>query len=422
MKKSSQVRKKIQVEEVEFSKKSPNPAKAREGKSIKAQKRKEKLTKASTQKALRDRALSRVSDSPESTSSARGKRYTNKKRVANGAPREAPRVKKVYSSAQTVDSVRGVDTGVRPVGTSRGTLRPTGETKKKHLRGGTRTIPTSKVILDETKKSGKKGITSQNKESKKNGGTKKETTRDKKRITPDASDVTPNAHDTTNIDENEEYILPTAAPADQNKNALYPERNPVEGLNRTLKRIIRKGRLLRKDAHPPSIKLTRGICQMIRLGNYPEVSARAFGIQSNTFRTWVTNGFEDIQNGENTPYAKFVLAVDIADAQSEALDVSDINSAIEGWQAKAWIRERKSFQRWGMRALQLSGDINSNLTPIPPSAELSMEPEIAAEVLTALEEAGIVAQSGLEHLSGIAEESPILARNADDTESVELSE
>jgi hypothetical protein len=161
---------------------------------------------------------------------------------------------------------------------------------------------------------------------------------------------------------------------------------------------------------------------MIRLGSYPEVSARAFGIQSNVFRTWVQNGFEDITNGENTPYAKFVLSVDIADAQSEVLDVAEINNAIDGWQAKAWIRERKSFQRWGMRALQLSGDINQNLTPTQKQEELTMEPEIAAEVLTALEEAGIVQQAGMEHLSGIAESEEILARNADDIESVTLEE
>jgi hypothetical protein len=104
------------------------------------------------------------------------------------------------------------------------------------------------------------------------------------------------------------------------------------------------------------------------------------------------------------------------------LDVAEINNAIDGWQAKAWIRERKSFQRWGMRALQLSGDINQNLTPTQKQEELTMEPEIAAEVLTALEEAGIVQQAGMEHLSGIAESEEILARNADDIESVTLEE
>lgn len=443
MKKKTQVRKKFEVEEVELSRKSPDASKAREGHSTKAKKRKELKEKRSTQKALRDKGISQSSKGTSESSSARGKRSAGSPTVVNVPLRGAARVRGVYTSVKVgIENVRGVDTvpkgvqsvakGVRGVytaknanphnATTEGTLPETGESRKKHLRGkpsGTRTIPPSKGTADGTNKPAKNKRLKKGEKTidQKNIRTKKQhATHDKQRIARVTSDIT------NNIGESDEIELPATAHGELNSTALYPDRNNVEALNTTLKRIIRKGRLLRIDAKPPSIKLTRSICQMIRLGNYPEVAARAFGIQSNTFRTWVRNGFEDINSGENTPYAKFVMSVDIADAQSEVLDVEQINSAIDGWQAKAWIRERKSFQRWGMRALQLSGDINSNLTPIQTEPEITMEPQIAAEVLTALEEAGIVAQSGFEHLSGIADDTPILARATDDIESGELSE
>lgn len=401
----------------------PNPAKAREGKAKKKKNREVKaeiLKKAraakSTKKEVREGAFSRSSNFTQSSSSARGVFYGGKKSKSGSSSYGRARVKKVDTPAQNVgSSVRevysvGKDDTNHDI--KRGTLRETGESEKKRLRvgkQGTRTIPPSKVAPLETKKSQKKGETI--------GATKKESASKKKQY--DAHDTTHNAQRLT-IDETEEIDLSTAPRADQNENALYPDRHINISLNRTLKRIIRKGRKLRKDARPPSIQLTKSICNLIRLGNYPEVVARAFGIQNNTFRTWVLNGFTDINNGDNTPYAKFVIAVDAADAQSEVLDVAQINNAADGWQAKAWIRERKSFQRWGMRALQLSGDINRSLNPVPADDTAPMEPEIAAEVLTALEEAGIVAQSGFEHLSGIPEESPIPSR-ADDSDDIETA-
>lgn len=414
MKKKAQAKKSNDVEELEFERKSPDAKRAREGRKVKVQKRKERREKRLTQKEGKGSVIPAKGKSPGEPSSARKVFSVNKKRVANVPRVTSPRVSDVYSTVKVVND------GVRPVDTKRSTLRPS----QKDLRRD-QSIPLKKGTKKQTGKFEKQYQSSDESSDKKHriaeskkqhGATKKPK---KQQITPNATRITPNAQ---NIDETEQFILHDGAPVEQNKTALYPNRNPVEALNSTLKRVIRKGRILRKDARPPSIKLTRAICQMIRLGSYPEVSARAFGIQSNVFRTWVQNGFEDITNGENTPYAKFVLSVDIADAQSEVLDVAEINNAIDGWQAKAWIRERKSFQRWGMRALQLSGDINQNLTPTQKQEELTMEPEIAAEVLTALEEAGIVQQAGMEHLSGIAESEEILARNADDIESVTLEE
>lgn len=180
-------------------------------------------------------------------------------------------------------------------------------------------------------------------------------------------------------------------------------------LDHVMSRLQNKGRTLRQDQHPPSDKLIRAVVAVIKLGSYPEVACRAFGIRSSIFKLWVQKGFEDVLSGTVTPYAKFVVAVDAADAQAEVLDIKAISRGIEGWQAKAWLRERKSFQRWGMKALQLQGDLSVDMRE-KIEAQTELQPSIGAEVLLALEEAGIVYRPGAEHESGVPEEVPIEGR------------
>lgn len=200
--------------------------------------------------------------------------------------------------------------------------------------------------------------------------------------------------------------------------------DPIDHLSarfqRTLSRVFRKGRALRSDAKPPTVKLIKAICAVIRQGNHVETAVRAFGIRSNVYRQWVDRGFEDIAAGDSTPYALFVAACDAADAQAEALDIMAIRHGIENWQALAWLRERKSFARWGLKSIQLTAGSSE-----PMASKLehnkALEPELAANVLVALEEAGIVTVPGREHESGIPEEIIVEGR-AQDTATVEQGE
>lgn len=195
-------------------------------------------------------------------------------------------------------------------------------------------------------------------------------------------------------------------------------------LESTLRHILRKGRKLRPDAQPPTLGLTRAICRTIALGNHAEVAARAFGIRPAMFRSWVLKGFEDIASGESTPYAIFVAAIDTADAQAEVQDIAAIRNSIEGWQSLAWLRERKSFQRWGMRSLQLSGDV-SELPGAKKIVEEALDIDTTADVLSALESAGIVMIPGAEEHSGQVEVLAVeskATRDEGDTEVVELPE
>lgn len=195
-------------------------------------------------------------------------------------------------------------------------------------------------------------------------------------------------------------------------------------LESTLKHILRKGRKLRPDAQPPTLGLTRAICRTIALGNHAEVAARAFGIRPAMFKSWVLKGFEDIASGESTPYAIFVAAVDTADAQAEVQDIASIRQCIEGWQSLAWLRERKSFQRWGMRSLQLSGDV-SELPGAKKAIEEALDLDTTADVLSALESAGIVMIPGSEEHSGEVEVLAVeskATRDEGDTEAVTLTD
>lgn len=202
-----------------------------------------------------------------------------------------------------------------------------------------------------------------------------------------------------------------SSPAQSSPSSAWKQRQKTlsRRLDQVMSRLQHKGRTLRQDQRPPSDKLIRAIVSVIKLGSYPEVACRAFGIRSSIFKLWVQKGFEDVMAGTVTPFAKFVVAVDAADAQSEVLDIKAISRGIEGWQAKAWLRERKSFQRWGMKALQLQGDLSVEMQQ-KIEGQTELQPEIGAEVLLALEEAGIVYRPGAEHESGVPEEVPIEGR------------
>lgn len=224
--------------------------------------------------------------------------------------------------------------------------------------------------------------------------------------------------DRANIDVGEEENIETgrrnrlSSPAQSSTPSSWKQRQKTlsRRLDQVMSRLQHKGRTLRQDQRPPSDKLIRAIVAVIKLGSYPEVACRAFGIRSSIFKLWVQKGFEDVLSGTVTPYAKFVVAVDAADAQAEVLDIKAISRGIEGWQAKAWLRERKSFQRWGMKALQLQGDLSAEMQGKIEAQQAELEPQIGAEVLLALEEAGIVYRPGAEHESGVPEEVPIEGR------------
>lgn len=102
-------------------------------------------------------------------------------------------------------------------------------------------------------------------------------------------------------------------------------------------------------------EVQRAICRGIRMGNYIETAALLAGVSKQTFYTWVKKGHAEREAGRNGKYARFLDAVEKAQAEAEALDLAIITKAArEGqWQAAAWRLERKFPDRWGRRKYEV---------------------------------------------------------------------
>ncbi len=99
------------------------------------------------------------------------------------------------------------------------------------------------------------------------------------------------------------------------------------------------------------------ILSWISEDSYFEVACRACGISRQTGYNWLERGkkeAERIDAGEppyeaDALYLYFYYRVDQAEAQCEVEDVRYIRGGFADWQSKAWIRERKNFDRWGRK-------------------------------------------------------------------------
>jgi hypothetical protein len=103
-------------------------------------------------------------------------------------------------------------------------------------------------------------------------------------------------------------------------------------------------------------ELIKKIVRLIKADNYFDVACRACGITRQTGYNWLERGKVEAQRIESggTPvdeplYVEFFYSVDQAEAQAECEDIRYIRSGYQDWQARAWIRERKCFERWGKK-------------------------------------------------------------------------
>ena len=124
--------------------------------------------------------------------------------------------------------------------------------------------------------------------------------------------------------------------------------------------IMQKKQTTKQSAGRPT-KITSAIISKITEylmeDNYFEVACAACGITRQTGYNWLERGEKEsqrIESGE-IPYESealhldFFYAVDHAQAMAEVEDIRYIRGGFPDWQAKAWIRERKNFERWGKK-------------------------------------------------------------------------
>jgi len=147
-----------------------------------------------------------------------------------------------------------------------------------------------------------------------------------------------------------------------------------------------KGRQTPRTA--PSIKLTRTMCNLIRVGSHPVTASRALGIIPEQFWNWFTLGVDDIKKGIQSPFSGFVQSIDAAAAQDEIIDISLISQRVNNWQALAWKLERKNRGRWGARVEDGSSSSDDSRPSAPKEEQLVMSATKASEIAAILESVG----------------------------------
>ena len=90
-------------------------------------------------------------------------------------------------------------------------------------------------------------------------------------------------------------------------------------------------------------ELQKRICELIKLGNYSKVSAKACGICEGTFYLWLKKGTES----KSGKFFEFNKAITRARAEFETTAVKEI-----GTKYKSWLLERRHPERWGRKDFQ----------------------------------------------------------------------
>jgi len=78
-----------------------------------------------------------------------------------------------------------------------------------------------------------------------------------------------------------------------------------------------------------------------------ELSAEANGIRPCTLYAWINQGWEEKEQGLDTPLSKF--SEDIKKLEQERITghLAKMNANVERWQADAWILERRWYKYYG---------------------------------------------------------------------------
>ena len=184
-------------------------------------------------------------------------------------------------------------------------------------------------------------------------------------------------------------------PGGRKINRNYPskktsEKAPKSPTSRTDRIFSKANRAIKQHRGvptEPSDYLIKVIQTLVKVGNYPDVAARSVGVNSYLFKKWLEKGMDDVLAGKRTPFSKFVLSLDAADAQAEATNVLLIGSRVHNWQALAWITERRQNQRWGPKVSAMLQTLEDRLNTSQNDQQL-VDADTGAEILAILEKAG----------------------------------
>ncbi len=138
-----------------------------------------------------------------------------------------------------------------------------------------------------------------------------------------------------------------------------------------------------------TLDLQNELIDLLKEDNYFETACWAVGITPKTGYNWLKRGEKDSEERRRSVYREFYDAVKRADAEAEITDIAYIKAGNPNWQARAWIRERRSRLRWGRQQIELTG---KDGTPLPPSLNVQVVSESARAMLQE-----VVEGKGTEH-------------------------
>ena len=100
-----------------------------------------------------------------------------------------------------------------------------------------------------------------------------------------------------------------------------------------------------------TITLTKKICLYLAKGNYFGVACTVCGITPKTAYNWRAKGEKE----KSGIYRDFLSAVEFAEALAETESLDAIRNRLNGWQAAAWMLERRHRERWGKSMVEVTG-------------------------------------------------------------------
>ena len=132
-------------------------------------------------------------------------------------------------------------------------------------------------------------------------------------------------------------------------------------------------------------RLIAALPNLVREYVFDNSIAMVAGVPESTWDKWKRRGREDHEAGNDTQESRFYRVLVSSLAEMERTELYYVRSMTPGWQARAWVLERRFPQRWGRRTAGASvndEEVKKKLTNFATKHEL--DPSELLEEMEAL--------------------------------------